>query len=275
MIGRIWQENRRFLLVVGAGLAGFLIINSILGSYIARVESLTRKSSELAQNCRKLVRELKPLATERTRLKELMAHEVQLRSELELPPEKELEKLDKASLLVQFNGAVDRTWGQATEKANQAGIAVPEKLGPRDFGIESDDDANLYARHYAYLGVARRGLHALIDAGMVEIGRPRIEEEEPFEVIKDDTGVECLLRSVRFSVSGPFESFVKTLKLLQQPGAFLQVTVEKMAAKPGDERLVKGDLRFTALSLVEGAPAAAEKPTNKPRLPSRQARPGK
>jgi len=273
MIARLWQENRRFILISAAGLVVFLIADRLIESYlIERIDRLTRKSSELAQNCRKLLREIKPLAVERRRLEELTAHETQLRSELELPRESELEKLDKASPLVQFNGAVDRAWGQATEKANQAGVAVPEKLGPRDFKIEKADDESLYARHYAYLGVARRALHALIEAGMTELGRPRIGEDEALEVIKDDESVLCLLRSVRMTVAGPYESYVKCLKALQAPGSFLQVTIEKLAQKPGDDRTVKGELMFTALSLVEGEPPPAS-PAPAGKAPVKEAAP--
>ncbi len=270
MLNRLWEENKRFLLIAGSGLAVFLILNSIIGGYISMVDGVVKKSSLLAKECRDLLSQVKPLSAEKKRLEELTAHETQLRKELELPPEKELEKFDKTSPLLQFNGAIDRAWGVAKEKANQVGLVVPEKLGPNDFGADKQADQHDYASHYTFLSVARRALVSLIDAGMTEIARPQLEDEEALEVIKDDSSVQCLLRTVRFKVAGPYDSYLKLLKSLQAPESFLQVGVSLSTPKgTTDDRTVRGDLRFTALSLLEGEKVPEKTGVKRPSAPRR------
>ncbi len=275
MLSRLWAENKRFILIAGSGLAVFLILNGILGGYLARVDGVLRKASLLEKDSRALLKDLKRYWDEKSRLSDYEKHEAQLRGELELPPEKEIDNLDKAAPLVQFNQAIDRAWGLAREKANQAAVAIPEKLGPQDFGVEKGDSDRDYERHYAYLGVIRRALHALIDAGMAEISRPELIQEDLLRVIPDDDGVSCMLRAVRFRVAGSYDSFIKVLKALQAPQSFIQVNIGSLAAKgAGDDRTVKGDLEFTTFRLVEGAEAAkdarpAPKSQNRPKRAKR------
>jgi hypothetical protein len=255
VISRIWEQNKKFILVTGGSLAIFLFINSFLGGYIESADGpkgLLAKSSQLEREVRTLHKDLQNRYwEEKSRLESYEKHETELRSKVELSPEPELSKLDTAAPSGQFNRAVDRIWGQALEKANRATVAIPEKPGPEDFGIEKEDGKAEYERHYDYLGVMRRALSVLVDSGMSEIGRPEIVEEEVFQVVPGDESVHCVLRSVRFKVAGPYESFVKTVKGVQAPKEFLQARVE-MEQKPGDDRTVRGHIEFASVRLVEG-----------------------
>jgi hypothetical protein len=116
MLQRIWTQNKNFILVAGAGLAVFLILNSFVGAYVVRVEGpkgLLAEASKIEKDVRSLHKELnRTYWEEKARLESYEKHEGTLRSELELPREKEVEKLDGAAPLVQFNQAIDRAWGQ-------------------------------------------------------------------------------------------------------------------------------------------------------------------
>jgi len=266
VISRIWEQNKKFILVTGGGFAIFLFINSFLGGYIESADGpkgLLAKSSQLEREVRTLHKDLQNRYwEEKSRLESYEKHETDLRGQIELAPEPELARLDTAAPIGQFNRAVDKLWGQALDKANRATVAIPEKPGPEEFGIERDDGKAAYERHYDYLGVMRRALSVLVDSGMSEIGRPEILDEEVFQVMPGDESVHCVLRTVRFKVAGPYESFVKTLKGIQAPREFLQAKVE-MEQKPGDDRTVRGHIEFSSVRLIEGytkeeAPAPRE-----------------
>ena len=271
MISRIWEQNKKFILVTGGAFAIFLFINSFLGGYIESADGpkgLLAKSSQLEREVRTLHKDLQNRYwEEKSRLESYEKLETDLRGQVELSPEPELAKLDTAAPIGQFNRAVDRVWGQALEKANRATVAIPEKPGPEEFGIEKEDGKAEYERHYDYLGVMRRALAVLVDSGMAEIGRPEIIEEEVFQVIPENDNVHCLLRGVRFKVAGPYESFVKTLKSVQAPKEFLHARVE-MEQKAGDDRTVRGHIEFVSVRLVEGytkEETRAPKETSRPK----------
>jgi len=271
MFQRIWTQNKRFILVAGAGLAVFLILNSFLGAFVGRVEGpkgLLAEASKLEKDVRSLHKELnRNYWEEKARLESYEKHESDLASELQLPREKEVEKLDSAAPLVQFNQAIDRAWGQALEKANRASVAIPEKLGPEAFGVAKDDGPQEYELYYSYLGVVRRALMALIDAGISEIGRPELVPPEELPVVAGSEDFFCVYRGVRFKVSGAYESFLRLLKSVQEPRSFLQVRILSLGSKGGgDERSVKGELEFVGFQIAAGSTLLKdEKPRNVPR----------
>lgn len=270
MLTKLWEQNKRFLLLVGSGLVVFLILNGAVNGCLDQVDGpkgLYARVGQLEKEVRALHKELNPRYGEaRARLEDYRRHEEALRADIELPPEPELTRFDAASPLIQFNQAVDRTWGEALEKANRASIPLPEKLGPEDFWIEQRDDRPEYEGHYAYLGIVRRALGALIDAGVAEIGKPLLEDEDWLPIIEGNEQVACVLRSVRFKVLGSYDSVLRVLKSLQEPGKFLQVSVRSLARQTGsgDERLLRGELEFVAIRLVDmaagGAPGKATGP---------------
>jgi hypothetical protein len=280
MLAKLWEQNKRFILITGGGLAAFLFLTSILGGFVSNIDGpkgLLAKTAKQDKDVRALKKELTGFWDEKGRLEAYEKHEAALRADLELPPERELASFDDAAPLNQFNKAIDRVWGAALEKANRAGVGIPEKLGPQDFGVSRDDRRPDYERHYAYLGVIRRALGALVDAGMAEIGRPEIIEEELLPVLPDDESVSCLYRGVSLKVSGSYESFVRLLKSLQAPKDFLQVRIASLEEKSSDSTALKGELEFVSFRLVEGSEVAAaeaekEKAKQKTREKPRAAR---
>src|SRR2546422_1431934 len=258
MFLKIWKQNKKFILSAGSGIVVFLFFNSCVSSYVGHVNGprgLQAQAGALERKVRTLLKEIGPrYHPEKARLEEYVKHEATLRADLQIPPEKELDKIDEASKLVQFNAAIDRTWGLAQEKANRASVAIPEKLGPQDFGVERTSSNREYERCYSYLGIVRRAINALIDSGIAEIGKPKLIPEETLPVLKEKENTVCLYRGVSFAVSGPYESFLRVLKSLQSPQNFLEVRIVNMASKGGgDDRFVKGELEFVGFRLAERA----------------------
>jgi hypothetical protein len=270
MLTKFWEQNKRFLLITGGGLAVFLLLNALIGSYVHRADKSLTRASQLERDIRELKKELSlRFWQEKTRLADYETHEQSLRKELELPPEKELASFDASAPLLQFNAAVNRVWGEATEQANRAGVALPEKLSSDDFGIESRDGRELYEQYYDYLAVARRGLDVLVGAGMTEIQKPALQAEEDLPIRLNDKVV-CRLRPVSFTVSGPFESFLRALKGVQAAGSFLQVRLMQLGPKRGDDRVLQGTVQFAGIRLVEASEADVKNMKPKSKVPIRR-----
>ena len=153
---------------------------------------------------------------------------------------------------MQFNQAIDRVWGESLEKANRRGVAIPEKLGPEDFGIRTGDGQAEYARYYDELAIVGAALGALIEAGLTEIRRPAVLEEEDLEISGSDSFL-CRFRGCSFDVAGPYDSFVRTFTNLQEAGNFLQVRMIELRPRREDASVLQGTLEFVGIRLVDGS----------------------
>lgn len=257
ILSRIWAQNRRFLLLAGAALALFLILNSCVSSYAERVEGPTglyARSTKLAREIRQLHKEVAAYNEVKSLLTGYRDQETELRRNLELPPEKELESFDESTPILQFEKAIDRVWEQAVQQANRVGVVLPEKPDSRDFGASRDDTRAEYESYYASLGILRRALDVLIRSGMLEIGRPEFLEPDYLPVLPDDESLFMLFRALRFRVVGPYEGYIRVLQAVQSPGDFLQVRIRKMAVARGNEEgFIEGELDFVAFGLVDAA----------------------
>jgi hypothetical protein len=269
MLSRIWAEQKRFILVVGGGFAIFLFLNALAGGCIQRADGpngLIAQAGKREREVRALHKELKDRYwDEKSRLEGFEKEEAALRADLELPPEAEIATLDEAAPINQFNRAIDKVWGEATRTANRAAIALPEKLGPEDFGISSDDGKREYEQHYAYLGVIRRALRTLVESGMTEIGRPELVDAELVPVIPGNEIIQCIYVGVIIKVAGPYDAFLRALKGVQGAKDFLQVRIEEIAQKSAnEERIVRGELQFLSFRLAEGADLEAPDEKKRP-----------
>jgi hypothetical protein len=254
MLQRIWEQNKNFLLVAGSGFALFLILNSCVGSYVRRPEApggLYAQASKLEKDIRRLEKEVSSHAEVKALLAAYEEEEAALRAEIEPAPEKEVATFDEVNAFRQFDQAIDRVWAEALELANRANVALPEKPGIQDFGVRREDRKSEYEDHYAYLGILRRAVGALIDSGMVEIGRPELLDPDYLPVAEIDGATLCLFRAVRFQVSGPYESFVRVFQTVQSPKDFIQVRLGTLAPKAKDQdQVLKGQLDFVGIWLV-------------------------
>jgi hypothetical protein len=258
MLARLWEENKRFLVVAGSAFLVFLVLNGAIGSYLARADRVLDSAAQLERKIRALKKELDHgFAAEQNRLSSYEAHEEGLLKEIILPPMEELSAFDEAAPRVQFNKAIDRVWGRALETANRMGVAIPEKLGPEDFAIDRGDGKAQYERYYHELAVIGGALNALVEAGMAEIQRPQLVNF-PDDPILGSEGFSCRLRGAGFVARGTYDSFVRLLKSVQDPERFLQVRVMELKPVKGEEHLVQGSLDFAGLLLASGSEDGAE-----------------
>ncbi len=253
---RIWEQNKRFLMITGAGLSVFLMLNSLVSSYVARADKLLQGASQDAEQARRLKQELKGQYWEiKDRLADYERYEEQLQMDLSLPPESALRKLDKRALLVQFNEATEAVWEDALAIANARSVELPERLSAEDdFGYETSDGPAELARYYDYLAVTRHGLMALLESGMREIFRPELIAEE-MQPIPDNAGeASMMLRVVRFGCVGPYDAYSRLLGSVQEAGRFLQVQVLSLTpVKGSNESLLKAELLFAGLRLIRSS----------------------
>ena len=253
---RIWEQNKRFLMITGAGLSVFLMLNSLVSSYVARADKLLQGASRDAEQARRLKQELKGQYWEiKGRLGDYERYEEQLQKDLSLPPESALRKLDKRALLVQFNEATEAVWEDALAIANARSVELPERLSAEDdFGYETSDGPAELARYYDYLAVTRHGLMALLESGMREIFRPELIAEE-MQPIPDNAGeASMMLRVVRFGCVGPYDAYSRLLGSVQEAGRFLQVQVLSLTpVKGSNESLLKAELLFAGLRLIRSS----------------------
>ena len=266
---RIWEQNKRFLIITGAGLSVFLVLNSFVSSYVARADHLLQRASQFAEEARRLKHELKGQYWElKGRLTDYDRYEEQLQKDLSLPPESALRKLDRRALLVQFNEATEAVWGDALKLANARSVELPERLSAEeDFGYEATDGPEELERYYDYLGVTRHGLMSLLESGMKEIFRPELITED-VQPISDNAGeASMMLRVVRFGCVGPYDAYSRLLGSVQEAGRFLQVQVLSLApVKGSSDGFLKGELLFAGLRLIRSSGDVTElSPGGKPK----------
>jgi hypothetical protein len=252
MFQSIWQENKQFLLLCGGGLVMFLCLNSCISGYVRGAESKLAASRKLESDIRLRHKELvNRYWDEIQKVSSFERHEAALREEVCLPPDVEIKDPKSGALLIAFNKAVDDTWKAAQDEARKRGLQLPEKLTSSDFDLHAGDGPAEFQRCYSYLAILRQALLALVSSGMTRIDRPQPLPEDPLPVAQND-GLQCNYRAVSFTVTGPFESFVKVLQLVQEPKSFLQVRLNSLAPSgAGEQGLLRGRLVFVGFRFEE------------------------
>jgi len=264
MFNRIWEQNKKFLLKAGAGLGVFLVLSGMLRAYGDRANATLREASEIDAKIRKLKQTLSERYwEEKTRLEAYETYEAELREAMSVPLPAEFARFDEKAPLLQLNRAIDRVWGETRRTANTVGVAIPEKLGPADFGVERGDGRTQYERFYRELAVVANALDALVAAHMSEIRRPRLLDPEAFPILGSEEEA-CLLYGAEIDVAGDFASFLRVFAALQEPKNFLQVRIRTLHPKRGDDALLEGTLEFAGVQLVSVADlgTGAESPSS-------------
>ena len=86
MLKNFWEENKRFLLLVGGGLLVFLIADHYIGNYIGGTENIRKKSQKRRQDVVLLHKGLKNgWYEEKRKVQACKDHEAGLKDKLCLP----------------------------------------------------------------------------------------------------------------------------------------------------------------------------------------------
>ena len=257
MLKDFWEENKRFLLLVGGGLLVFLIADHYIGNYIGGTENIRKKSQKRRQDVVLLHKGLKNgWYEEKRKVQACKDHEAGLKDKLCLPEPAALDG-ENSQLQIKFDKAISDTWEGVRQEANRAGIRLPAPLTARDFNVEQDDTVAQYQEHYSDLAIVERALEVLVKSGVSEIETPEPYEPDRLPV-KDNDSVKCLYRAVSIGVTTSFESLQKVFEQVQSGEPFLQVRLRSLGAKGStneEERALEGEIEFIGFRLEEGAAA--------------------
>src|SRR5262245_47921916 len=129
-VQRIWQENKRFLLMVGGALALFLLLRS------CAVDGLLRSADAERQRNQKLEKEINGTRSrvivrypeERKSLADLAQIETNLAGRCLTPPPANVPDTKRSAAQIQFSEMIESIWAKLKTKANQKGVRIPEKI---------------------------------------------------------------------------------------------------------------------------------------------------
>lgn len=257
----LWEENKRFLLIAGSGLAVFLLLRScVVVPFAARAEKTDDRNIRLTDQVRGLYSEVrKGFEKARARHEALGDLEDELlgRYSLVLPGEA-LRPRDGSAREVHLTHQIEKIWGDVYRKARERNCELPQKISTRDLGVRPDSTEAELAHFIRQLEVLRRALEVLVDAGVRKIGPLRLHPTADF-FIRENPDHRWLLERIDISVEGSYESLADTLRECQKPGRTLQVLLADVApGKTGDPGLLKARLEFAGFHIEEVVPEEEE-----------------
>ena len=260
---KIWEENKRFLLIAGGGLAVYLLLNALLVTGYknqALGRDGTRERNRIldgkVQRLQKEVRDR--FNEEKSNFESFASFEGDYLQRFSIAPPKELPDFRKGmSAQVYFNDLVERIWGEVNRKAREINCVIPEKISTQELGVLADDAAEDTSRHFIYLEILRRSLNALVNSGMRKIDKPKLHPEEPLS-IRGNPDHEMVYQRITVQAQGTYDNFLQLLKNCQEPnkadkpGQFLQVIVLDLSpAGSSGASVLKGNLEFANFAVEE------------------------
>ncbi len=270
---RIWEENKKFLLMVGGSLALFLLLRS------CAVDGLLRSADAERQRNQKLEKEINGTRSrvivrypeEKKSLADLAQIESNLAGRCLSAPPSNVPDTKRSAAQIQFSEMIDAVWSKLKTKANQKGVRIPEKISTNDLGVAAGDTEADHERNAMYLEIVDRALATCVDQGMVQIEKPTIFGEEAAP-IRDNEDVSMLYRRVGVTAYGPYEAYKRVFREFQKAPGFVQVRLmsldSKSTAIPG---ALRGQLQFVGLRLLkegeDASPGEKKKPASRRKKP--------
>jgi hypothetical protein len=230
LVQKLWEENKRFLLVAGSALVLFLSARSCaIWPYAARAvgEGGTIARNQQQENqARRLYKEVRQgYHLQKALLEKHRELEKDLLSRFVLEPSAEL-KAPKGGEAkeVFFTRQIDRIWGEVHPKARQINCELPDKLSIRDLGLQPNASPEDVLSHARDLEILSRALNALVDAGVRKIERPRILKPEVLAV-RDNPDRSLVVQRIELRARGSYESILDVLRRCQKPGHGVQAAL--------------------------------------------------
>src|SRR5262245_56877860 len=215
-VQRIWQENKKFLLMVGGALALFLLLRS------CAVDGLLRAADGERQRNQKLEKEINGTRSrvvvrypeEKKSLENLAQIEANLAARYLSAPPANIPDTKRSAAQIQFSEMIESIWAKLKTRANQKGVRIPERISTTDLGVQSGDNAADHERNSMYLEIVDRALGTCVDQGMLQIEKPTIfpEEDAP---IRDNDDVSMIYRRVGLTGHGPYEGHTPRSRQVQ------------------------------------------------------------
>lgn len=276
LLQRFWHENKRFLLITGGGLALFLILNSCIVTPLVGNPSKERaKNQALEVEINKIRNEVIQRAPEEKRnLRDLKQIESELSARFLTQPPADIPDSSRGAPQIQFTERIERIWSDLRSKANQRNVRIPERITPSDLGVDQGDGEVENRRNASYLEILGRALRTCVEAGMVQIDKPVINQEE-YLYVREDEEVLTVYRRIGLMAYGPYDAFKRVLREFQNPG-FVQVRLLNLDSKgSGGANTLRGQFEFVGV-LLEGEKVGEQEKTppketkTPPRKPSRK-----
>ena len=259
---KLWEENKRFLLVTGAGLLVFLFLYSLLVSGTRGVAESTNQAifERLEPDVKRLHRLLKDdYHAEKNRLDSFDALETELLERFAFREPRGSKKTSKGSWELYFQDKLDEIWKSVNRIRSEKSLDVelPPKVSTRDLEVFSDDGPLEIRRHHLDIELLRRALHLLVESGVRRIEQLKPLQEEVLGIrINEDYRIVYHRLSIR--ARGSFESFARILRRVgktypaEDGGGIMQTLLLDLSSKGvrGADDL-RGQLEFAAFYLEE------------------------
>ncbi len=257
---QLWEENKKFCLIVGGGLLIFLILNSyfVSGSKSA-AEKLNREIKAPKKGLESQVASLHKLLRDRYNIERNLGEDYK---EVELallkkfsmrPPGVKVPEVKK-NVEIYYGEKLSQIWKGLSKKKSAFSLAcdLPQQLSPQDLEIETNASQLFHLSYHVELELIKRGLNILLDSGMNKIERFRSQGEEEYNIKNNETH-KIIYQKISYTAYGPYEAFVKALNLGQKTeGGFMQVHLRDLNSKGSkDSTRLRGVLEFSTFFLEE------------------------
>jgi len=253
-----WQENKRFLVAVGAGVVLFLIgwmaIASFFGDELA---SQRRRQKALEADLKQPLHSSSALAAARAENEALEQVFGELAGRVEFAPRPEFALRPGDAASSRYFGVVSDVRDDLLVRCGRAGLAFPDDLGLPKLAPTREQEI---ARYLEALDVIEATLQLGIEAGCERVDRlrveldPRLRSNRPVEDL-EKTLIECRL-------VGAAPPLVALLGLLQQERDGRVILVERAemqaARSAGDDVRLDLVLAVAHLHGLGPAPAGSE-----------------
>jgi len=222
---RYWAENKRFLTIVGAGLAAFLVLGKISSAVIGDAEGVRERARRDAREVYELAADLRGSARDRLDAEALTRQEASALAKLALPDPKDMPQQDKG-FTIAFIGRRDRIYKEVEIEARKRNIELPPRA-KLEFPIADTDPIEKSAERWIHLGVAERVLR---EAVAIEFRRVAdlVPMETEFRPIPGGGGKGIVFYPIRINLVGEFAQFVRFFETFQKEKSFLSLRLEAL-----------------------------------------------
>ncbi|MFQ5653358.1 MAG: hypothetical protein ACE5GW_01335 [Planctomycetota bacterium] len=248
-----WEKHRPFLLRVAAGMAVFLILENLVGSYQGSAERRGGENEDRAERIREEIdklngvydREQKARALLEECCEDLLGQLSLLRNARIRPPEG-----GNANASIDFPRTKNDVWSAFTDRADRINLGYPE-LRDVPFDERRDLTATEWEDRYRLLEVLDRFLNAAVNVKVRRIIsiRPAAVASEPVEG-SEDLAVLRFPVVVRTVMSYP--ALLSLMRSFQREGVF--TSVELLELRPADEdgeEWLEATLRLVGIDIGE------------------------
>lgn len=257
-VGNYWQENKRFLIAVGIGVAvfagGWAAIDSYLG---AELRAQRARKSRIESDLRAELYTAADLERASAQNQALLTACEALRKSLEFVPRPEFRMEKGVSATSRYFNAVERTREDLTRRAGRAGLALPPESGMPL--VSPTKDAEL-TRYLEALDAIEQTVSLAIQSGCERIEKIGVKLDPSLLSGKPISGVERT--TIEFNFVGSALPLTQLLCALQDPRNQRVLAVERVSIAPARTKN-SDDVKLELVLLVAhlnqlGVPSAAE-----------------